>query len=277
MEKNIDKYKILVLSDLKNSASNIIKSTVSLAKMINADVELFHVKDPIKVIEKENQLSANRIINQQYNITQKKIQNLINPICKDYGVTINYTYSFGNVKNEIEEFIIENKPDVIVLGKRKSKAISFMGDNITDFVLKEYHGVIFIINKQNYLEPNKELSLGIFNGINSSINTRIIEDLIDHSQKPIKSFKILKNSNTLMEIDIPQDKKTIEYVFEYNDNTIKNLSNYLSKNNINLLCIDRGEKNDVNKKNLIKSDIDDVIKNLNVSILITGGQDRKFQ
>jgi len=80
-----------------------------------------------------------------------------------------------------------------------------------------------------------------------------------------------------MEIDIPQDKKTIEYVFEYNDNTIKNLSNYLSKNNINLLCIDRGEKNDVNKKNLIKSDIDDVIKNLNVSILITGGQDRKFQ
>tara|TARA_R110000868_G_scaffold210838_1_gene460932 strand:- start:1653 stop:2486 length:834 start_codon:yes stop_codon:yes gene_type:complete len=277
MEKNIDKYKILVLSDLKNSASNIIKSTVSLAKMINADVELFHVKDPIKVIEKENQLSANRIINQQYNITQKKIQNLINPICKDYGVTINYTYSFGNVKNEIGKYIIENTPDVIVLGKRKSKALGFIGNNIMDFVLKEFLGVIVIVDNQNSLEPNKELSLGIFNGINSSINTRIIEDLIDHSQKPIKSFKILKNSNTLMEIDIPQDKKTIEYVFEYNDNTIKNLSNYLSKNNINLLCIDRGEKNDVNKKNLIKSDIDDVIKNLNVSILITGGQDRKFQ
>ena len=39
MENN--KYKILVLSDLKDTASTTLKSTIGLAKMIDADIHCF--------------------------------------------------------------------------------------------------------------------------------------------------------------------------------------------------------------------------------------------
>ncbi len=68
----------------------------------------------------------------------------------------------------------------------------------------------------------------------------------------------------------------MEYVFEENDNTIKNLSNYLSKNNINLLCFDRGHRNTKNNTNSIKTNINDVIRNLNVSLLLTTEQKLKI-
>ncbi|WP_445737119.1 universal stress protein [Mariniflexile sp.] len=266
MKKN--KYKILVLSDLNKSTSKTLQSTVSLAKMINAEINFFYVKKPNEIIENDNQLSANRVINKEYTITDKDIQNLINPISKDYGVTINYTYSFGNVKNEIEKFILDKKPNMIVLGKRKSKALNFIGDNITDFVLKTHSGAVLIVDKHNTLEPGKKLSLGILNNMDTPFNMVLMDDLMANTQEPIKSFKIIKNTNTLKESDVPKDKNTIEYVFEHNDNIIKNLSNYLSKNNVNLLCVDRSD----NKKNPIKSDVKDVIKNLNVCVLLTGSQ-----
>lgn len=272
MKKNINKHKILVLSDLKNATSNILKSTISLAKMVNGDIHFFYVKKPTEIVEKDNQLSANRAINQEHNIIENKIQNLIAPISNDYGVNINYSYSFGNVKNEIDKCIAEHKPDIIVLGKKQSKSLNFIGDNITAFILKKYPGIVMIADNQNYLEPNKELSLGLLNTIEPSANKELLEHLIGYTQEPLKSFKIIKNSNTFKEPNITSNKKTVEYVFEHNENTIKNLSNYLSVNNINLLCMDRESKDSKNKKRLLKSEINEVLKNLNVSLLLTGNQ-----
>ena len=269
------KYKILVLSDLKESKSKTLLSTVSLAKMIDADINFFYVKKPNEILEKENQLSANRVINKEYYLTEKEIQNLITPISKDYGVTINYAYVFGNIKNEIEKFINDSKPDIIVLGKRKPKALSFIGDNITDFVLKTHSGAIMIADNESVLEPNKAISLGVLNGKAPSFNMSFIDDLIANALEPMKSFKIIKNQNTTKKTDALTGGKMVEYVFEHNVNTIKHLSGYLSKNNINLLCVDRVQNN--KKTNLIKSDIKKIIKNLNVSLLFTGKEEYKLQ
>jgi len=261
------KYKILVLSDLKKSTNTILKSTVSLAKMIDGDIEFFHVKKPTEIIERESQLSAMRSLNKEHNTTDKKIQKLIKAISKDYEMQINYKFSFGHVKNEIEKCIDSYKPDIIVLGKRQSKSFSFIGDNMVNFVLNKHKGVIMVAAEENALEPNKEISIGVLNGIEQLLNLEFADELMGHTQKPLKSFKIVNNSKTLKEPQEPADKNTIEYVFEQGDNAIKNLSNYLSKNNINLFCVDRGSKT-----NLIKSDLKDVINNLNVSLLLTGSQ-----
>ena len=138
MEKYIDKYKILVLSDLKSTNGYILRSTISLANMINGDIHFLYVKKPTEIVEKDNQLSANRIINQMHSETDKKIKKLIDPISKEYDVNINYKYTFGNVKNEIENYIMDYQPDIIVLGKRKSNALNLVGDNITNFILNKY-------------------------------------------------------------------------------------------------------------------------------------------
>ncbi|WP_298901400.1 hypothetical protein [uncultured Psychroserpens sp.] len=80
-----NKYKILVLSDMKSTATRTIKSSISLSKMIDGDIHFFHVKKPTEVVEKESQLSAMRTINKAHVSISSDIQNLIEPIAKDYN------------------------------------------------------------------------------------------------------------------------------------------------------------------------------------------------
>lgn len=268
MKKDRNKYKIVVFSDLKDSSNATVKSTVSLAKMINGQIDFFHVKKANEIVAVENQLSAIRTINDQQLKVINKIQKIIKPISEEYDVKINYAFSFGNVKNEINKYIKEHQPDIIVLGKRKSKTLSFIGDGITKFVLKKHDGVVMISANLNALEPNEHISMGVINDLDQAFNYEFAETLIGNTQEPLKSFHIVKNSDKSKKKASMTNKKTVEYVFEQGGNTIKNLSKYLSKNNINLLCIDRIKKEEKNKTNLLESDFNEVLNNLNVSLLI---------
>jgi len=253
-----NKYKILVLSDLNETTSNTLKSCVSIAKIVDADINFLYVKKPIEIVKKESQLSAMRTINKEYISTNKKIKDLIRPISENYNVNINHTFTIGNLKNEIDKYIDDNKPDIIFLGKRKSKVINFIGDNITQFILKKHKGTIVIADDHNVLVPNKELHIGFFN--KTKPNSNFAENIINATQKPLMSFKIAENSNTLKE---EHHKKTGEYVFAKGDNILKNISSYLSKSKINLLFVDR------KKENLINTNIKDVINTLECSLILT--------
>ena len=265
------KYKILVLSDLKQAASNMLKSTVGLAKMIDGEIDFLCVKKPSEIVERENQLSAIRTINQEHFTAKKEMLNLIKPISEDYNIKINHTLSYGNVKDEIGSYIKEQQPDIIVIGKRKSKTINILGDNITQFVLNKHSGTIMISAEKNTIEPDKELSLGIIEDAKEIFNSEFTKNLLKNTQKPLKAFKVIENSDKKNEVSL-NDNETVEYVFEENSDTIKNISNYLSKSNINLLCIDRDKEKDKNSKHLLKSDINRLIKNFNVSLLLTNGK-----
>lgn len=262
------KYKIIVLSNLDGSTQNLLKSAVSLAKMINGEIEMFSVTKPTEIIDRENQLSAIRTINNQHTSTGKKMKNLITPIIKDYGINIKYMFEFGNVKNEIKNFIEERQPDIIVLGKRKSALVQLIGDNITQYVFNTYKGAIMIAPDKNILEPNKEIFLGLLNNLEPLVNLKFAEDLMAHTKSSLKSFKIVRKLGASEEIAKPVNttNKTVEYVFEHSDSSIKNLSNYLTKSNINLLYLNRMKKQ-VDK--VMVSDIKSLVNNLNVTLLVT--------
>jgi nucleotide-binding universal stress UspA family protein len=139
-----NKYKILILSDLKESVNETLNYATSLSKEIDADIEFFHVKSAIEIIETDSPLTAMRTISEVCIQTEKKIKKLVTPISKEHDVNIKVTFGYGNVKNEIENCITTSQPDVVVLGKRKRKLFSFVGDNITDFVIKKYDGIVLI-------------------------------------------------------------------------------------------------------------------------------------
>jgi len=267
-----NKYKILVLSDLKDSTQNTLKSAVSLTKMLKADLEFFHVKKPTDIVEQDNQLSAMRTIGKEHITTEKRIKKLINSVTKDCDIKINSSFTFGNVKREIENYIDLIQPDIIVLGKKKSKAIKLKSDNVTDFVLKKFSGAILIASEQNSLEPNKELSLGFLNGIEESFELDFAEDLMKHTSKPLKSFKIVKRPFDSNKTKTHTDIKTVDYVFEQNDNSINKLSNYLVKNDINLFCLNRGNQKTKSKSNIVTSEVNDMMNKLNVSLLFSNSQ-----
>ena len=262
------KYKILVLSDLKESDSTMLKNTVSVAKMINGDIHFLCVKKPTEIVKKENQLSAMRSINEEHFSAKKSIENLIKPIAETYKVNISHSLTYGNLKNEIGSYIKEQQPDIIVVGKRKSNLLSLMGDNVINYVFKQHKGTIMVSGEENVLEPNNEFSLGLLNENNETFH--FAENLMEHTQKPLKSFKIVKNSNSVKTSNF-NNKKKVEYVFEDNDNAIKNLSNYLLKSNINLLCVNR-EIEKGSKAKQTKASVSNIINNLNVSLFFTTGK-----
>lgn len=154
-----NKYKILVLSDLKDNTNLILQNAVKLSKAIDAKIQFFHVKRLVDVVATDSQLSAMRSINSEYVATDNKISEVITPICETQNVKIQKSFAFGNVKNEIENMLNTYQPDVVVLGNRKRNMLGFIGDNITDFVIKKHKGAVMNASKFEGFDFDKELSL----------------------------------------------------------------------------------------------------------------------
>lgn len=263
-------YKILVLSNLNDSTDTILRSTISLAKIINGEIHLFYVKQPTELIQMENQLSAKRTINREQVITDKKFQNIIQPFLEQHEINIGYSFAFGNIKEEIENSINEYKPDIVVLGKRKPKSVALFGDSITQFVLKKHDGVIMIASDENPLEPNELISLGFLDGLEETFNVDFADDLLEHIQKPMKAFKVVKSTKEQYKAELSRNEKIVEYVFEHRDGALQNVSNYLSKSKVNLLCIDRNQEQSKAKSNHMMTDFKEAINEFNVSVLLSG-------
>lgn len=262
------KYKILVLSDLKESADSVLKSAVSLSQIIGGETNLFHVKKPTDIIDRESQLSAYRTINENHALTKKSIEDIIGKVEESLNTKINFSYTFGNIKNEIENYIFKHKPDLIVLGKRKSKTFS-LGDNITDYVLKNFKGIIMIVNNESDIQFQKELSLGLLDERNELFNINITDVLLAQCKKPLKSFKLVDKAADGSKERVINDSKLVEYVFERNENSIQNLAKFLKKSDIDLLLID-GNLNKYKKlEGLNQSDIKSVINQVNIPLIIS--------
>tara|TARA_R110000737_G_scaffold310179_1_gene318739 strand:- start:979 stop:1806 length:828 start_codon:yes stop_codon:yes gene_type:complete len=266
------KYKIVVFSDLKKSLGNTLKSTLSLAKMLNGEIAIFHVKKATEVVTEDSHLSAIRSLNSEYRDMDNDVNSIVTTYSKDFGVPLTYSCTIGNLKNEIANYIEKEKPDFIVLGKRKSKVFNILGDNLIPFVLKKHNGPVFLSDENQVLNIDKDLSLGVLSGDEETSIASLTENLLLHSQKPLKSFRILKNADTSDKTKVSKERKEIEFVFDSNDNSIKNISNYVAINNINLLCINRSQnKGDSKNKSLsMPTNINDIINNLNVPLILMG-------
>lgn len=153
------KYKILVLSDLSEKSIQALSYAAKLSNEIDATVEFFHVKVATEITKTENSLTAMRIMSDVYSKTEKKVKNLAGLIAKENHTKIKATFTFGNVKNEIENCIKSSKPDIIILGERKQKRFNIFGDNITAFVNKKYDGVVVVATDKNILDTNGKVSL----------------------------------------------------------------------------------------------------------------------
>ncbi|TNJ47204.1 universal stress protein [Tamlana fucoidanivorans] len=259
-------YKILVLSDMKGTEETIMRSTVSLAKMIHAEIDFFHVEKPTDIVGQDNPLSAKRLINKSHFATRKKLSTLINSLSTSHDLVINYSFSVGHIKSEMARFIDQSKPDIIVLGKRKFKWFKFVGDDITSFIMKKHRGAIMIAANNNVIEHDKALSLGVLNEDTNRLNLEFAQHLMNYTQEPLSSFQIVAGASAMQNTLSFHGKKAINYVFQENDGAIDNLAKYLSKKNVNLLCVNRKR---YHSKSLI-SDVKHLVNKLNVSLLITG-------
>jgi len=240
------KYKLLVLIDLSKTSYITLKNAVNLAKVIGGSVEVFHVKSLTNIVKNENQISAMRSLDEEYNVSKKKLQSLINLILKEEDISIKFDFSFGNVKNEITHHIEKVKPDIIVLGKRKQKVFNFLGEDITQFLLNKFFGIILIAGEDKNLKSDGGISIGFYSDTLNDYNMEITKDLSKKAASPIKFFKVRKRSTVYTTNEVVKrlkstynGKNVVEYEFEESSEA---LINFVSKNKIGLLCMGRGSK-----------------------------------
>jgi nucleotide-binding universal stress UspA family protein len=262
------KKKILVLVDLKETTLETIRAALTFAQILDANINLFHIKKPTKVIDTENQLSAFRTFTDEHKKLKLKAKTFINELHNNENVKIDFSSAIGHPKHELKNYLKKNKTDILVLGKKKSKPVKFIGDDITELVLSNFNGPILIVNSKQESFTLNQLNLGILNNEDLLSNFKFSQNLLQYSKEPITAFNFI---NTSKEIKPQQESghKLVEYFFENNNNDIvQNLSNYLIKSKVNLLYIDRllQEQNPSHYKSF---GIQDIILNTDVSILLS--------
>ncbi|MCB0372340.1 MAG: universal stress protein [Muricauda sp.] len=257
-------YRILVLSDLGDSAMNILENTTRLAKMIGGEVAFFHAEQPSKVVKQDNQLSAVRSINAAYVETKKRIEKLVAPVSKAFGKKIDTIFVVGNIREEISKQIETFQPDIIVMGQRKQSPLKLIGDSITQQVLTNFVGIVMIASHDQVLGESQELSLGMFNGTGECLKTALAVELLEQTSQPLKSFKIATKKTSSEQALLNTDKKIVEYHFSNGDSVLNTISKYLSKTKVDVLFVNQQETTQTNMG------IKDVIGKFNVPLLLTG-------
>ncbi len=262
------KKNILVLVDLNDTTAEIIRSALIFAQILDANINLFHIKKPTKVIDTENQLSAFRIFTDEHKKLKTKAKTFINKLNNNENVKIDFSSAIGHPKHELKNYLEKNKTDILVLGKKKSKPVKFIGDDITELVLSNFNGPVLIVNSNKEDFSLNDLSLGVLNNQNLLFNFKFSQNLLKYIKGPITVFNFVNKSKKIK----PQQEsghKLVEYFFENSNNDIaQNLSNYLMKSKVNLLYIDRllQEQKSSDYKSF---DIKDIILNTDVSILLS--------
>ncbi|MFD1316529.1 universal stress protein [Namhaeicola litoreus] len=261
------KKKILVLVDLKDTTLETLRPAIKFAQMMDANINLFHIKKPGRVIDTENQLSAFRTFTSEHKKMKDKAKAFIKELYNDEKVKIDFSFAIGHPKHELNHYLEQNKADILVLGKKKSKPVKFIGDDFTEVVLKYFTGPILIVNSKKEDFSLTDLSLGILNNQNLLSNFKFSQNLLQHTSQPITTFNFIKNSKKITTTQ-KYEQKIVEYFFENNNDISQNLSQYLIKSKVNLLYIDRSLQEQ--KLSDFKSlSIKDIILNTDVSILLS--------
>ncbi len=276
-----NKYQLLVLTDLTQKSDTALRNAINMAKAIDGSIEIYHVGSPLDVVKYENQVSSMREIAKKRIATEKKLRDLAHLISKEENIAVSYGFTLGNVKNEIQHHIKKTNPDIVVIGKRKKKLVDFLEDGVTKFLLNKHSGPILIVGEGNEIQADREISLGFYSNAIDDHTLQITKDLNKHSKNPIKFFSIRKKSaaavtkSTIDQIKtVFNDHNTVEYEFEENSYSLEGLENYVSKNNVELLCMGRfsTEKGWMDRLFNRKSKMDGIIEKISVPLLVTGGK-----
>ncbi|SDQ75495.1 universal stress protein [Flagellimonas zhangzhouensis] len=219
-------YHISVLLDLSKDSEIVLANAVGLAKAIGGVVEVFHVKSPTAFYKDDTSAKVN-------------LEVMVSKFRTKGALPINFIIKKGAVKKRVLEYVSSEQPDFLVLGKTR-RFSSVFGRSITDLVIKHTdHTNILLLGKDDELYSFKEMNLGIFGGGIKESGLQIIKNLNPKDDNPVRLFHIKKDKVSKTKKYLGQ--KTISYVFSKGTNALDSMVNYVTKTNIQLLCVSKEE------------------------------------
>lgn len=268
MENSKQTKRILYLCDLERFSIPTLRNTVDLAKLLDAQIEMFYVKKVTDLAKADNQLSVMREMSRDFIDSENQFKEVISSFSEEVQKLISYKIGYGNLKQEIAREIKMVKPDVIVLGKRKPKAISFAGDGLTEFVYNQHEGDIVISTDHSDIISDDEISLGTLNLHKDHFNETLGEVLLMKSKQPIKRFNTIASA-TNDSFSGNSNLEDVVFNFEEKPDLITNIAKYILLNNINLLFIERNKFHGSSSGSGSSFAMNNLLDNLNVSLWIS--------
>ena len=256
--------KILTLINVEEPIDTIIASTINLARTFQAEVKFLYVGKPADPTRTENQMEVVRSMNHRRNaVARFKI--MVKRARQAEGLELDYAILDGPVKKTIQNSLLAYQPDMVVVGKRLPSTMRLIGTQVTEFVLKQFQGPVLIAHPTKVLEIKEDLSVGVLDDLATIQENDVSNALIEHTKQPVKLFTIA-DGDKASKVEEAQPMPVVSFKFQNNQNAMKNLTSYVHRNNVHLLCLGRKAEGRTNKNVIIR----EAMKRVNTSMLMVG-------
>lgn len=260
MNNTIPSNTILVLTDFSEASIIALRNAAKLVKLTNGNIHAYYVETVKPFAQEQNPLTLNGNLRDNHKKILAKAKRIIAAIEEEEGVAFSFTMDLGNIKNCILDQVKETQPDLIILGKRKSKFLDFIGDKVTQFVIDNCDTSVLICSSNRELHSFSDLSVGFYGETIEKSDFQIIDHL-KQSTRSVRYFGV-RSKMASLENNNASPKNANSYIFPQGGiKGIEALTSYVVRTDTQLFCIP-------NNTNLQSPPIKEMVRRLDIPILL---------
>ncbi len=270
------KHRFQVLMDFSEASYAALKYTISLAKLLNGEIHVLYVANPTEVVDSDNPLVAMIEIDLDTAKNERKLKSIIEIITAE-GIDATYRYCFGNIIGQFKEQVECTKPNLVIVGKKMGKS-KFSG-KLTSYLMSSYDGSLLIVGEESEFQTDTKISLGCNGNTLNLSNPEMIFSLNKYTKTPITLVEVKNTIDSNHQNILPEGWKSlyekdsnIQFECQNDSNVVNGLVNYVSSNNISLLCIGRGKRKSFLQRLFSNKSTTalKIVNRINIPILVLG-------
>jgi len=263
----------MVLMDFSKASYMALKYAISMAKMQNACIHIFHVIDQDEKAADENLDSVTQIIEKE----RKSVKILQSSICEmihTEGIKTNSMVEFGDLIWMIKDQTQKIDPDLVFVGKKAGKQKN--DSRLIKYLLDDYQGSILIVQKENQFVSTSQIVLGCSERTLKSCNVDFALDLGKLTTKTLHAFHVQKTNfyskskGLLEEWNNLQNNSEIECTYHKGTRILDGIVSFIQQSKSDLVCLGRGKRNQSFWSKIFDSPgyLDQLVDRVNIPILV---------
>ena len=232
--------------DFSACSFNALHYATMLARCSNGEIILSHIIDLDQLPESENTVVINFAIDRLTKTAEEKLRSLREIIFLK-GIVVKQQVSMGNVKIQLTNQIAELKPDVVVMGRDSGDAGAH---SLLKYIAKNTSLPVMVVPKTHNpkvpnravlvsdLDPKKQVNLAPFFEIIKKVSHElsILNIKSNYFTNAQEALTWIHNLNKTYGVNA-------KLLTREQTDKISNLKHYMEKNDIDLFCTVRYNKN----------------------------------
>jgi nucleotide-binding universal stress UspA family protein len=272
--KNTNKsLKHLVLMDFSEASYRALKYVISISKLIESEIYVYHVVDLDEKNISESAYSTLQLIEEEKKLAKTKLDSIIE-VVETENIAIAYGLDCGNMILKVEEKAHELNPQLIIIGKKENKQKS--KGKLIKYLLDSYLGAVLIVQNEQEFNGDTKMSLGCNAHTFKTYNSEVVGQLAQYTNSPLNLVHVNKQSasDDVMELErnwktIFSDDKQVQCEVLENSKLSNGIVSHVSKNKTSLLCLGRGDRSNFFKSLFVsQKPLEQVVSDLTIPVLI---------